>query len=108
MESTTFSPYQLLTELSSSQSSGVLKASNGGVTWHIYLSAGELQYVDYSVQTLAQMSYFLCRQGLRKSLYRLKENASHHHPMLGWITLTQLWRIPLVRTALALLNKANF
>ncbi|UJB68020.1 response regulator [Acaryochloris sp. 'Moss Beach'] len=73
METTKFDPYQLLTELSSSQASGVLKASNGKSIWHIYLKEGELQYVDCSVQTLAQLSYFLCRQGLEPAFNALKE-----------------------------------
>ncbi len=73
METTKFDPYQLLTELSSSQASGVLKASNGRSVWHIYLKDGELQYVDCSVQTLAQLSYFLCRQGLEQCFNALKE-----------------------------------
>lgn len=72
MEPNQFDPYQLLTELSSSQASGVLKATNGKAVWHIYLKEGELQYVDCSVQTLAQLSYFLCRQGLDQVFNSLK------------------------------------
>ncbi len=73
MEPPKFDPYQLLTELSSSSATGVLKASNGKAVWHIYLSEGDLQYVDCTVQTLAQLSYFLCRQGLDKAFNVLKE-----------------------------------
>lgn len=73
MEPSKFDPYQLLTELSSSGATGVLKTSNGKAVWHIYLREGDLQYVDCSVQTLAQLSYFLCRQGLDKAFNVLKE-----------------------------------
>lgn len=73
MELTKFDPYQLLTELSSSGASGVIKATNGRSIWHIYLSEGEIQYVDCSIQTLAQLSYFLCRQGLDQAFNALKE-----------------------------------
>lgn len=73
MEPTQFDPYQLLTELSSSQATGVLKTSNGRTVWHLYLKGGELQYVDCSVQTLSQLSYFLCRQGLEQAYNSLKE-----------------------------------
>lgn len=73
MEPSKFDPYQLLTELSSSSATGVLKASNGKAVWHIYLDEGDLQYVDCSIQTLAQLSYFLCRQGLDQAYNVLKE-----------------------------------
>ena len=43
MELTQFNPYQLLTELSSSQATGVLKTTNGHAVWHIYLNAGETE-----------------------------------------------------------------
>lgn len=73
MEPTKFDPYQLLTELSSAEATGVLKATNGSAVWHIYLNNGELQYVDCSIQTLSQLSYFLCRQGLESAFNSLKE-----------------------------------
>ena len=99
MEPTKFDPYQLLTELSSSQASGVLKASNGKSVWHIYLKDGELQYVDCSVQTLAQLSYFLCRQGLDQAFNALKEmppvvkieEASTATDAQGLIQRSMLW-----------------
>ena len=100
MEPTKFDPYQLLTELSSSQASGVLKASNGRTVWHIYLADGELQYVDCSVQTLAQLSYFLCRQGLDQAFNALKEmpiaadasgDASTATKAQGLIQRSMLW-----------------
>lgn len=100
MEPTQFDPYQLLTELSSSQASGVLKASNGNSVWHIYLIEGELQYVDCSVQTLAQLSYFLCRQGLDQAFNALKEmpptaeasgNPSTASKAQGLIQRSMLW-----------------
>ena len=99
MELTKFDPYQLLTELSSSGASGVIKVSNGRSVWHIYLSEGELQYVDCSVQTLAQLSYFLCRQGLDEAFHALKEmppaakaiGASSPDTAQGLIQRSMLW-----------------
>ncbi|MEO0376456.1 MAG: response regulator [Cyanobacteria bacterium P01_A01_bin.17] len=73
MERNIFNPYELLIELSSSQATGVLKASYGSAVWHIYLSNGDLQYADCAAHTLAQLSYLLCRQGLERALPILKE-----------------------------------
>ncbi|WP_299416504.1 response regulator [Acaryochloris sp. IP29b_bin.148] len=73
MESTKFDPYQLLTELSSSQASGVLRTKSDSAVWQIYLTEGELQYVDCSIQTPAQLSYFLCHRGLDQAFNALKE-----------------------------------
>lgn len=73
MESNLFAPYQLLTQLSSAQASGVLNISNGRTTWYIYLNKGELHYTDCSIQTLAQLSYFLCRQNSTQVFNALKD-----------------------------------
>lgn len=73
MEPKTFNPYESLIERSSSQATGVLKASYGSAVWHIHLSNGELQYADCATHTLAQLSYLLCRQGLERALPILKE-----------------------------------
>ncbi len=66
-------PYEILTELSSSHATGVLKISNGSAIWHIYFTDGDLLYADCASHTLIQLSYFLCRQGLERVLPILKE-----------------------------------
>ena len=54
---------QVLSDYSSSKSSGYLEIKNNSIIWKVYLKEGKLRYVDCSLQSLAQFNYYLYHQG---------------------------------------------
>jgi two-component system, chemotaxis family, response regulator PixG len=54
-------PVKLLTDLSSSRSSGLLEVSHAGTVWTLVLEAGDLKYALCSVQPLDQLDFHLRR-----------------------------------------------
>lgn len=64
---------ELLKEKSNSTSTGYLAITKDSVSWKVYLQAGELEYVDCSVQSVAQLQYYLFRQGYKKAISALKD-----------------------------------
>jgi chemotaxis family two-component system response regulator PixG len=66
-------PIQLLAEISSSHRTGRLDIVSGSVAWSIYIQNGDLKYAECSVQSLSQLNYHLCRQGLNPAYEALKQ-----------------------------------
>ncbi len=80
---TNFNPVQLLAHFSSSESTthlgrGYIEINSDSSAWRIYIKDGELKYVESSVQTLAQLHYYLSRQGWDSALVALKEQFLCH------------------------------
>jgi twitching motility two-component system response regulator PilG len=74
-------PVQLLTESWTSQSSGCLNITSEFNYWKIYFTDGDLKYVDCSVQSLGQLSYYLRRQEWNEAytaLQNMHQSPSHN------------------------------
>ena len=71
-------PVQLLTELSSSQSNGYLNVDNGSASWRIYFKEGDLKYIDCSIQSMSELTYYLSRQGWDSALAAVKSKFQSH------------------------------
>ncbi|MEM8828016.1 MAG: response regulator [Cyanobacteria bacterium P01_G01_bin.19] len=67
-----FTPVQLLSQLSASESCGCLEVHSGLVSWKIYLHQGDIQYVYSSVQVLEQLKYHLHYFGWKDAIAALK------------------------------------
>ncbi len=67
-----FTPVQLLSQLSASESCGCLEVHSGLVSWKIYLHQGDIQYVYSSVQVLEQLKYHLHYFGWKEAIAALK------------------------------------
>lgn len=68
-----FDPTELLLTSVQLKRTGCLELSQSSVSWRVYLHQGQLQYVDCSVESLAQLKYYLMRQGCKKAAMALNE-----------------------------------
>ncbi|WP_036482163.1 response regulator [Myxosarcina sp. GI1] len=66
-------PAQLLFESSSSNETGCLQFNGESVSWRVYLQAGKLKYADCSIQLMAELKYYLLRQGCKAAAAALKD-----------------------------------
>ncbi len=66
-------PAQLLLESSSSNETGCLQIDGQSVSWRVYLQAGKLRYADCSIQLMAELKYYLLRQGCKAASAALKD-----------------------------------
>lgn len=69
---TKLNPWELLSRLAKSNSSGCLELDEGEIYWKIYLQQGNLKYIHSSVQLLDQLKYHLHHLGLKKAITALK------------------------------------
>jgi two-component system, chemotaxis family, response regulator PixG len=65
-------PKRLLSQLADANSSGCLEI-NAGLTWQIYLSRGNIQYVYCSAQLLEQLKYHLYYFGWQEAIAAIKQ-----------------------------------
>jgi two-component system, chemotaxis family, response regulator PixG len=68
-----FDPTALLLTSVQLKHTGCLELSRSSVSWRIYLHQGQLNYVDCSVESLAQLKYYLMRQGCKNAAMALNE-----------------------------------
>jgi two-component system, chemotaxis family, response regulator PixG len=73
MNSTKLDPTELLLKSVQLKRTGCLEFNRGSVSWRIYLHRGQLQYVDCSVESVAQLKYYLIRQGCKDAATALNE-----------------------------------
>jgi two-component system, chemotaxis family, response regulator PixG len=69
----TLDPTELLLKSVQLERTGCLEFNRGAVSWRIYLHRGQLQYVDCSVESVAQLKYYLIRQGCKNAATALNE-----------------------------------
>jgi len=69
----TFNPVEILLKSANSKDTGYLTFSGESVSWRVYLQSGKLKYVDCSLQSLAQLKYFLLRQEWNNVVANLKD-----------------------------------
>jgi two-component system, chemotaxis family, response regulator PixG len=69
----TLDPTELLLKSVQLKRTGCLEFNRGAVSWRIYLHRGQLQYVDCSVESVAQLKYYLIRQGCKNAATALNE-----------------------------------
>jgi two-component system, chemotaxis family, response regulator PixG len=66
-------PTELLLKSVQLKRTGCFELTRLSVSWRVYLHQGQLQYVDCSVESIAQLKYYLMRQGCKNAAMALNE-----------------------------------